>query len=95
MGRDLINTPMIWGRPLAAAAAALAAKWRARPDDRGAALAKGFPLVHAVGKGAAGGPRSGHPLEPAQQMNPKVTLVGRASASTPATSTSNPTPPCF
>ncbi|MDE2579510.1 MAG: leucyl aminopeptidase family protein [Hyphomicrobiales bacterium] len=59
-GRDLINTPANDMGPtaLAAAARGLAEKHKARLRvTTGASLEKNFPLVHAVGKGAAQAPR--------------------------------------
>ncbi|MFO1117240.1 MAG: leucyl aminopeptidase family protein [Beijerinckiaceae bacterium] len=80
MGRDLINTPAndLGPSALAAAAAALARKHGARVQTiQGAALAKGFPLVHAVGKGAAEGPRLLDIRWNQRSKGPKVTLVGK------------------
>lgn len=81
MARDLINTPANDMGPaeLAAAASALAAHHGAQITiTSGAVLEQGFPLVHAVGRGAtaARAPRLielrwGNPADPA------VTLVGK------------------
>ncbi len=80
LGRDLINTPANDMGPgaLEQAATELAAKYRARAKVvRGAQLAKGFPLVHAVGKGAAEGPRLVDISWGARKGGPKITLVGK------------------
>lgn len=80
-GRDLINTPANDMGPsaLEEAAMALARKHGARaqvvrgPD----LLRKNFPLVHAVGKGAADAPRLVDMRWGARNAGPKVTLVGK------------------
>jgi leucyl aminopeptidase len=79
LARDLINTPSNDMGPaeLEAAAAKLAKSHRAKFSSiSGAKLAKGFPLVQAVGGGSARSPRLidftwGNP------KHPKVTLVGK------------------
>jgi leucyl aminopeptidase len=79
LARDLINTPANEMGPadLEAAAKKLAKTHRAKfATVTGAKLAKGFPLVQAVGGGSARAPRLidftwGNP------RNPKITLVGK------------------
>ena len=80
LGRDLINTPAndMGPQALETAALALARKHGARAKViRGAELEKGFPLVHAVGKGAAEPPRLVDVRWGARNAGPKVTLVGK------------------
>jgi leucyl aminopeptidase len=80
-GRDLVNTPANDMGPsaLEQAAVALASRHGARtqvvrgPD----LLRKNFPLVHAVGKGAADAPRLLDMRWGARNPGPKVTLVGK------------------
>ena len=79
LARDLINTPSndLGPAELEAAAAKVAKAHRAKfTSVSGAKLAKGFPLVQAVGGGSARAPRLidliwGNP------KHPKVTLVGK------------------
>ena len=97
LARDLINTPSNDMGPaeLEDAARALAKQHGAAVQvTSGDALAKNFPLVHAVG---AGSPRSA----PADRSHlgqgraiRRSRWSARASASTPAGSTSSPTPAC-
>jgi len=80
LGRDLINTPANDMGPdaLEQAATALARTYRARVKVvRGDALESGFPLVHAVGKGAAEAPRLVDISWGARKGGPKITLVGK------------------
>jgi leucyl aminopeptidase len=80
MGRDLINTPAndMGPQALETAALALARKHGARAKVvHGAELEKAFPLVHAVGKGAAEAPRLVDFRWGARNPGPKVTLVGK------------------
>ncbi|HMN72080.1 MAG TPA: leucyl aminopeptidase family protein [Rhodoblastus sp.] len=80
LGRDLINTPANDMGPdaLEQAALALAEQYKARAKVvRGAQLKSGFPLVHAVGKGAAEGPRIVDFSWGPRKGGPKVTLVGK------------------
>ena len=80
LGRDLINTPANDMGPdaLEEAALALAARFKARAKVvSGAQLKSGFPLVHAVGKGAAEGPRLVDFSWGARKGGPKITLVGK------------------
>ena len=80
LGRDLINTPANDMGPsaLEAAATALARKHGARAKVvAGAQLLKqNFPLVHAVGKGAADAPRLVD-MRWGGKSGPSVTLVGK------------------
>jgi leucyl aminopeptidase len=79
LGRDLINTPANDMGPaeLEAAARALAGRHAAQVRVvKGAALARGYPLITAVGQGSARAPRLieivwGNPRAP------RVTLVGK------------------
>lgn len=77
--RDLINTPAndMGPQELQDATYALAKRYKVKPRAiKGAALEKGFPMIHAVGRASSRPPRlldfswgnSGHP---------KVTLVGK------------------
>jgi len=80
LGRDLINTPANDMGPdaLERAATALAKSFGARVKvARGDALKDGFPLVHAVGKGAAQPPRLVDINWGPRKGGPKVTLVGK------------------
>ncbi|MFV0279876.1 MAG: leucyl aminopeptidase family protein [Rhodoblastus sp.] len=79
-GRDLINTPAndMGPQALEEAAAALAARYRASVKTvRGAQLSKGFPLIHAVGKGAAEEPRLLEFNWRGLKDGPKIALVGK------------------
>ena len=77
--RDLINTPAndLSPHDLAHAASALAARSGASISvTEGEALARGFPMIHAVGAGSDRPPclidmRWGH------ESNPKITLIGK------------------
>ncbi len=77
--RDLINTPSNDMGPaeLEEAARRLAAQHGAAIDViAGEALEKGFPLIHAVGKGSKRAPRL-IDLTWGKDSDPKVTLVGK------------------
>jgi leucyl aminopeptidase len=77
--RDLINTPAGDLNPerLAEAAQALAREFGAACEIvSGAALAEGFPAIHAVGRAAASAPRL-IDLKWGQSSHPAVTLVGK------------------
>lgn len=77
LGRDLINTPAndLGPNALEQAALAVARKHKARAKViSGDALKRGFPLVHAVGKGAAEGPRLVD-ISWGARKGPKITLV--------------------
>jgi len=77
--RDLVNTPAEDMGPaeLAAAAAAVAARYRAKVKvTTGPTLAQSFPTIHAVGRAAARGPRL-IDLRWGPARAPKVTLVGK------------------
>jgi leucyl aminopeptidase len=77
--RDLTNTPSNDMGPaeLEAAARALAKKHSAKIQvTSGKALAKNFPLVHAVGAGSARAPRL-IDMTWGKASDPKVTLVGK------------------
>ena len=77
--RDLINTPSNDMGPadLEAACRALAKKHAAKIQVvSGDALAKKFPLVHAVGAGSARAPRL-IDISWGKSRNPKITLVGK------------------
>lgn len=79
MGRDLVNTPANDMGPdaLQAAALGVAKRFGAKARTiRGAALLKGFPLIHAVGRAGVQEPRLvDFAWGPAKA--PKVTLVGK------------------
>ena len=81
LGRDLVNTPANDMGPgaLEAAALALARRHGARARVvRGEELiAANFPLVHAVGKGAADAPRIVDFRWGGRRAGPRVTLVGK------------------
>ena len=80
LGRDLINTPAndLGPKALEQAVLALARKHKARARViAGNELQRGFPLVHAVGKGAAEGPRLVDFSWGAKKSGPKITLVGK------------------
>ncbi len=81
LGRDLINTPANDMGPsaLEQAASALAKRFGARIKTvrGGQLLTSGFPLIHAVGKGAADAPRLVDIRWGAQRGGPRVTLVGK------------------
>ncbi|HEX5516241.1 MAG TPA: leucyl aminopeptidase family protein [Pseudolabrys sp.] len=77
--RDLTNTPSNDMGPaeLEAAARTLAKKHSAKVQvTSGAALAKNFPLVHAVGAGSARAPRLIN-MTWGKASDPKITLVGK------------------
>jgi leucyl aminopeptidase len=77
--RDLTNTPSNDMGPseLEAAARALAKKHSAKVQvTSGAALARNFPLVHAVGAGSARAPRL-IDMTWGKASGPKITLVGK------------------
>ena len=77
--RDLINTPSNDMGPaeLEAASRALAKQHSAKVQVRsGDALAKNFPLVHAVGTGSARTPRL-IDISWGKAVDPKITLVGK------------------
>ena len=77
--RDLTNTPSNDMGPaeLEAAARVLAKKHSAKIQvTSGAALAKNFPLVHAVGAGSARAPRLIN-MTWGKASDPKITLVGK------------------
>jgi leucyl aminopeptidase len=79
LARDLINTPSNDMGPdeLEAAARALAEQHGANFDvTRGNALATGFPLIEAVGKGSPRTPRL-IDLTWGKDSDPKITLVGK------------------
>ncbi len=95
LGRDLINTPAndmgpdgAGRRPPLALAAQV--KARARSSRRATSAQECFPLVHAVGKGAAEGPRLCRHFAGARaRADRRSRWSARASASTPAGSTSS------
>jgi leucyl aminopeptidase len=77
--RDLINTPSNDMGPaeLEAAGRALAKRHGAKAQvTSGTALAKNFPLVHAVGAGSARAPRL-FDMTWGKPAHPKITLVGK------------------
>jgi len=77
--RDLINTPAndLSPHDLAQAATALAARCKAEISVvDGAALAEGFPLIHAVGAGSDRPPCL-IDMRWGRESDPKVTLVGK------------------
>jgi leucyl aminopeptidase len=79
LARDLINTPSNDMGPdeLEAAARALAEQHGAGFDvTRGNALAKEFPLIHAVGMGSPRSPRL-IDITWGKDSDPKITLVGK------------------
>ena len=79
LARDLINTPSNDMGPdqLEAAARALAERQGAKLEvTKGAALEKGFPLIHAVGMGSPRAPRL-IDVTWGDASAPKVTLVGK------------------
>jgi len=80
--RDLVNTPPCDMGPgeIAAEAERLAEEFGAAIEiTQGAALAQGFPMVHAVGKGAAQAPRHIEMLW-GRESDPKIAIVGKAVA---------------
>lgn len=80
--RDLVNTPPCDMGPgeIAAEAERLAEEFGAAIDiTQGAALAQGFPMVHAVGKGAAQAPRHIEMLW-GRESDPKIAIVGKGVA---------------
>jgi leucyl aminopeptidase len=82
LARDLINTPSNDMGPddLEAAARALAERHGAKVEVlKGAALEKGFPLIHAVGMGSPRAPRL-IDLTWGDANAPKLTLVGKGVA---------------
>ena len=97
LARDLINTPANDMGPaeLAAAAQEVAKRHGAKVTEiAGEALNKqNYPLIHAVGRGSARPPRL-IDLRWGKPNAPKLTLVGKGCASTPAATTSNPPPAC-
>jgi leucyl aminopeptidase len=79
LARDLINTPSndLGPAELEAAALALAKQHGAKANVvSGAALAKEFPLVHAVGMGSPRAPRL-IDITWGKDSDPKITLVGK------------------
>ncbi len=79
LARDLINTPSndLGPAELAAAARALAERFGARfTEVSGDDLARGFPLVHAVGQGSERAPRLVD-FTWGDAAHPKVTLIGK------------------
>jgi leucyl aminopeptidase len=82
--RDLVNTPPCDLGPveIASEAMALAAEFGARIEiTEGAALASGFPMVHAVGKGAGATHRPRFvEFHWGSDAHPKVALVGKGVA---------------
>ena len=79
LGRDLINTPAEDMGPseLEAAARAVAKAHRAKISVvKGAALQKGFPMIHAVGRASDDAPRL-IDMTWGPSRAPKVTLVGK------------------
>jgi leucyl aminopeptidase len=79
LARDLINTPSNDMGPdeLEAVARALAERHGAKLEvTKGAALEKGFPLIHAVGMGSPRSPRL-IDLTWGDASAPKITLVGK------------------
>ena len=80
--RDLVNTPPCDLGPaeIAAEAQALAAEFGASIEvTEGAALEQGFPMVHAVGKGAAQPPRHIE-IHWGRTSDPTVAIVGKGVA---------------
>jgi leucyl aminopeptidase len=80
--RDLVNTPPCDMGPgeIAAEAERLAEEFGAAIEiTQGAALAQGFPMVHAVGKGAAQAPRHIEMLW-GRESDPKIAIVGKGVA---------------
>ena len=79
LARDLINTPAndMGPQELEDAFYALAKQYKAKSRTiKGAALKKGFPMVHAVGRGSARAPRL-LDCTWGNARHPKVTLVGK------------------
>ena len=79
MGRDMINTPAEDMGPsqLETAARSLAKTHKAKVSvTRGAALQKGFPMIHAVGRASDDAPRL-IDMTWGRASAPKVTLVGK------------------
>ncbi len=79
LARDLINTPAADMGPeeLAAAARKLATRHRGKVTViAGAELRKGYPAIHAVGKGSSRAPRLVS-LQWGNARHPKLTLVGK------------------
>jgi leucyl aminopeptidase len=82
IARDLVNTPANDMGPdaIEAAARAVAKTGRARVKvTKGAALERGFPMIHAVGRAAAEEPRL-IDFSWGPRSAPKVTLVGKGVA---------------
>jgi leucyl aminopeptidase len=80
--RDLVNTPPCDLGPveIAAEAQALAAEFGASIEiTEGTALERGFPLVHAVGKGAVQPPRHIE-IHWGRESDPKIAIVGKGVA---------------
>ena len=80
--RDLVNTPPCDLGPveIAGEAQALAAEFGASIEiTEGAALERGFPMVHAVGKGAVQPPRHIE-IHWGRESDPKIAIVGKGVA---------------
>ena len=80
--RDLVNTPPCDLGPveIAAEAQALAAEFGASIEiTEGAALERGFPMVHAVGRGAVQPPRHIE-IHWGRESDPKIAIVGKGVA---------------
>jgi len=80
--RDLVNTPPCDMGPveIAAEAEALAEEFGATIEiTEGAGLEQGFPMVHAVGKGAAQAPRHIE-IRWGRESDPKIAIVGKGVA---------------
>lgn len=81
--RDLVNTPACDMGPddIAAAAEDLAATYGAKvTETKGEALEAGYPLVHAVGKGAERAPRLIEMSWTGRKGGPRLVLVGKGVA---------------
>lgn len=79
LARDLINTPAndMGPQELQDAAATLARKYKAKTRViKGAALIKGFPMIHAVGRASSRAPRL-IDFSWGNARHPKVSLVGK------------------
>lgn len=79
LARDLINTPAndLGPEELAGCVKQVAKAFGARVSiTNGANLERGFPLIHAVGKGSARAPQL-LDLQWGKETHPKVTLVGK------------------
>jgi leucyl aminopeptidase len=80
--RDLVNTPPCDMGPadIAAEAEAMASEFGAKVEiTLGEALETGFPMVHAVGKGAAQPPRFIE-MSWGKESDPKIAIVGKGVA---------------